>query len=95
MRAADENPVRRPDRRDADEAAFAALRAVEVIGRPLADKDFIEGLERVLGRPVARRAPGAQTKGRPGGAGRIVPGVKWGNIGAVTEFTPKARAAEE
>ena len=43
---------------NADEAAFGALRAAERIGRPLANKDFIDGLERVLGRAVARRAPG-------------------------------------
>lgn len=43
---------------DADEAAFGALRAAERIGRPLANKDFIDGLEHVLGRTVARRAPG-------------------------------------
>jgi len=43
---------------DADEAAFGALRAAERIGRPLANKAFIDDLERVLGRPVARRAPG-------------------------------------
>ena len=43
---------------DADEAAFGALRAAERIGRPLANKDFIDRLERVLGRTVARRAPG-------------------------------------
>lgn len=41
-----------------DEPAFGALRAAERIGRPLANKDFIDGLERVLGRSVARRAPG-------------------------------------
>lgn len=34
-----------------------ALRSAERIGRPLANKDFIDGLERVLGRAVARRAP--------------------------------------
>jgi len=43
---------------DADEAGFAALRAAERIGRPLANKDFMDGLERLPGRPVARRAPG-------------------------------------
>jgi putative transposase len=42
---------------DLAEAAFGAPRAAERIGRPLADKDFIDGLERVLGRRVARRAP--------------------------------------
>jgi putative transposase len=42
----------------ADEAAFAALRSAETTGRPLGNADFIEGLERLLGRPIARRAPG-------------------------------------
>jgi putative transposase len=41
-----------------NDASFAALRAAEQTGRPLGTADFIEGLERVLGRPVARRAPG-------------------------------------
>jgi putative transposase len=41
-----------------DEAAFAALRGAETTGRPLGNKDFIAGLERLLGRPIARRAPG-------------------------------------
>jgi putative transposase len=39
-------------------ASFTALRAAEQTGRPLGTKDFIEGLERVLGRRIARRAPG-------------------------------------
>ena len=47
---------------EADEPGFAALRAAELIGRPLANRDFIEGLERVLGRPVARRAPGRKPR---------------------------------
>ncbi len=43
---------------DPDDAAFGALRAAEKIGRPLANKDFIDSLERMLGKAVARRAPG-------------------------------------
>ena len=42
----------------ADDAAFAALRGAETTGRPLGNADFIAGLERLLGRPIARRAPG-------------------------------------
>ena len=38
--------------------SFAAIRAAEQAGRPLGTADFIEGLERVLGRRIARRAPG-------------------------------------
>jgi putative transposase len=41
-----------------EDAGFAALRAAEHTGRPLGTRDFIEGLERVLGRRIARRAPG-------------------------------------
>ena len=42
----------------ADEATFAAIRAAEAIGRPLGSEDFIAGLEAMLGRRIARRAPG-------------------------------------
>jgi putative transposase len=45
-------------RTDADDAAFAALRAAEQTGRPLGTADFVADLERRLGRPIARRAPG-------------------------------------
>jgi hypothetical protein len=41
-----------------DEAVVAARRGAETTGRPLGNADFIAGLERLLGRPVARRAPG-------------------------------------
>ncbi|MCE9522811.1 MAG: transposase [Alphaproteobacteria bacterium] len=41
-----------------DGAAFAALRSAETTGRPLGNADFIAGLERLLGRPIARRAAG-------------------------------------
>lgn len=41
-----------------DEGAFAMLRSAETTGRALGNADFIAGLERLLGRPVARRAPG-------------------------------------
>ncbi len=41
-----------------DEARFAALRASEGTGRPLGNEDFIRGLERLLGRPLARRSAG-------------------------------------
>ncbi len=46
----------RPDAKD--EACFAALRGAESTGRPLGNDDFIKGLERLLRRPIARRAPG-------------------------------------
>jgi len=44
--------------RDSDDEAFRAIRAAEKTGRPLATADFVADLERRLGRPIARRAPG-------------------------------------
>jgi putative transposase len=38
--------------------AFTSLRKAECIGRPLGTADFVIELERRLGRPIARRAPG-------------------------------------
>ncbi len=49
----------------ADDAGFAALRAAEQTSRPLGTPDFIAGLERILGRPIARRAPGRKPKQHP------------------------------
>jgi putative transposase len=40
------------------EEAFRSLRKAEGIGRPLGTADFVIELERRLGRPIARRAPG-------------------------------------
>lgn len=48
----------------ADDTGFAALRAAEQTGRPLGTPDFVAGLERILGRPIARRAPGRKPKQR-------------------------------
>ena len=45
-----------------DEAVFGALRQAEGSGRPLAAAEFVEGLERILGRPIARRAPGRKAR---------------------------------
>ena len=42
---------------DYDEA-FSSLRKAEGIGRPLGTADFVIELERRLGRPIARQAPG-------------------------------------
>jgi putative transposase len=50
---------------ETDDAGFAALRAAEQTGRPLGTEDFISGLERILGRPIARRAPGRKPKQPP------------------------------
>ena len=41
-----------------DPAATGALRAAETTGRPLGNEAFIEGLERLLGRKLARGRPG-------------------------------------
>lgn len=46
---------------DEDHAAFGALRMSEGTGRPLGTADFIAGLERLLGRSIARRAPGRRS----------------------------------
>lgn len=43
---------------EADDPAFARLRAAESTGRPLGSADFVVDLERRLGRPIARRASG-------------------------------------
>jgi putative transposase len=48
----------------ADEDSFAAIRRAEGSGRPLANPDFIEGLEKLLGRRIARRAPGRKKRPR-------------------------------
>jgi len=50
-----------------DDASFAALRAAEQTGGPLGNPDFIEGLERVLRRPIGRRAPGRKALPRSQG----------------------------
>ena len=46
----------------AGDDGFAVLRAAEQTGRPLGTADFIAELERILGRPIARRAPGRKPK---------------------------------
>ena len=40
------------------EEKFISLREAEGIGRPLGTAGFVTELERRLGRPIARRAPG-------------------------------------
>lgn len=46
----------------ASETEFAGLRAAEGTGRPLGNEQFIEGLERLLRRRIARRAPGRKPR---------------------------------
>ncbi len=48
---------------EGEEAGFSGLHAAESTGRPIGTPDFIAGLERVLGRPIARRAPGRKPRG--------------------------------
>jgi putative transposase len=43
---------------DDGEEGFARLRQAEGTGRPVGTRDFVADLERRLGRPIARRAPG-------------------------------------
>ena len=45
-----------------DDPDFAAIRSAEVIGRPLGTPQFVADLERRLGRPIARRAPGRKPR---------------------------------
>jgi putative transposase len=59
-RVADFAALIAPD--DANESAFASIRAAEGTGRPLGNAQFIEDLERILGRRIARRAPGRKRK---------------------------------
>ena len=50
-----------------DDETFTALRKAEGIGRPLGTADFVKELERRLGRPIARRAPGRKVAATPRG----------------------------
>ena len=52
---------------DCGDAGFAALRACEGSGRPAGNAEFIAGVERLLGRPIARRAPGRKPATDPAG----------------------------
>lgn len=49
-----------------DEPAFAALRQAEGTGRPLGAPEFVAGLERIPGRPIAKRAPGRKRQDTAG-----------------------------
>lgn len=50
---------------DADDPGFARFRAAERTGRPVGTADFVADLERLLGRPIARRAPGRKPAAKP------------------------------
>lgn len=45
-----------------DDRGFEALRRAEGSGRPVGAPEFVAGLERVLGRSIARRAPGRKPR---------------------------------
>jgi putative transposase len=49
------------------EGEFNSSRQAEGIGRPLGTADFVTELERRLGRPIARRAPGRKAAAIPVG----------------------------
>jgi hypothetical protein len=49
------------------EENFISLREAEGIERPLGTADFVTELERRLGRPIARRAPGRKAVAIPAG----------------------------
>lgn len=49
-----------------DNTTANALRAAETTGRPVGNEDFIQGLERILGRRLARGRPGPQPNARAG-----------------------------
>ena len=46
---------------------FAALRRSEGSGRPIGTAEFVTGLERLLGRPIARQSPGPKPANRVDG----------------------------
>jgi putative transposase len=50
---------------DGDGSADDAFRKAELTGRPIGTAAFISDLERRLGRPIARRAPGRKPAQRP------------------------------
>ncbi len=47
-----------------DASASAALRSAETTGRPLGNEAFIQGLERILGRRLARGRPGPAARSK-------------------------------
>lgn len=49
------------------EEDFNDLRSSEATGRPIGAEDFVAGLERILGRKIARRAPGRKPLADPAG----------------------------
>ncbi len=65
---------------EADDPAFAALRAAEGIGRPLANKDFIDGLDAFSVAPCP--AGSGAEKGGWGGAtaGVVLTSPGWGMV---------------
>jgi putative transposase len=50
---------------DSGDDGFAALRRSEGSGRPVGTAEFVASLEHLLGRPIARRAPGRRPTAPP------------------------------
>jgi hypothetical protein len=50
---------------EAGDLAFAALRAAEMTGRPVGDKNFIASLEHRLGRALSPRKRGPNPAAKP------------------------------
>jgi putative transposase len=59
-------------RSDPDDPAFADLRAAETTGRARGTPDFVADLERRLGRPIARRAPGRKPSATANNQGNLL-----------------------
>jgi putative transposase len=64
---------------------FAALRRSEGSGRPVGTAEFVTGLERLLGRPIARRAPGPKPANSVDG-----PPIRIAVIGILSPDLPSA-----
>jgi putative transposase len=61
-----------PQTEERHAAAVRALRVAEGTGRPLGTADFVADLERRLGRPLARRAPGRKPAVRDEAQGSLL-----------------------
>ena len=61
------NELLQPDGGRSSDQDFRGLRDAEGTGRQLGPADFVAGLEAMLGRKIARRAPG----GKPAGSAAL------------------------
>ena len=53
------------------EEDFSELRHAETTGRPLGAPEFVTGLEKLLGRKIARRSPGRRPTAEGPGAEQL------------------------